>query len=284
MNPARAVTGDVSGKVCIVTGANTGIGAVTARELAHAGAHVFLACRSQERTAPVLEQIAAESANAKAEFLPLDLSDLSSVRECANAFLERDLPLHILMNNAGIAGQRGLTKDGFELAFGVNHLGHFLLTKLLLERLEESAPARIVIVSSGNHYKVDGIDLDAVRQPTKSVSGLPEYSASKLANVLHAKELARRLPPNVTTYALHPGVVASDVWRRVPWPVRSLMKLFMITNEEGARTSLYCATSPELASESGKYYDGCREKRPNRVANDESLARELWDKSEAWTS
>ncbi|MCB9579510.1 MAG: SDR family oxidoreductase [Polyangiaceae bacterium] len=272
----------MSGKVCLVTGANTGIGAVTARELAHAGAHVVLACRKKERAEPVLAEIAADGG--KADFLQLDLADLASVRSAAEGFLARDLPLHVLVNNAGLAGQRGITKDGFELAFGVNHLGHFLFTLLLLDKLKESAPARIVIVSSGNHYKAAGFDWEAVRKSTASVTGLPEYSASKLANVLFAKELTRRLPADVTTYSLHPGVVASDVWRGVPWPFRSIMKLFMVSNEEGAQTSLYCATSPELAGESGKYYDRCREKRPNRVAGDEALARELWDKSVAWTS
>lgn len=137
MNPARAVTQDMSGKVCLVTGANTGIGAVTARELAHAGAHVVLACRKKERAEPVLAEIAADGG--KADFLQLDLADLASVRSAAEGFLARDLPLHVLVNNAGLAGQRGITKDGFELAFGVNHLGHFLFTLLLLDKLKESA-------------------------------------------------------------------------------------------------------------------------------------------------
>lgn len=284
MNPAQEVTHDVSGKVCIVTGANTGIGEVTARELARAGGHVFLACRSRDKTMPVIEAIKSETDNEKVEFLSLDLASLASVRTCAEEFLARDLPLHLLINNAGLAGQRGLTKDGFELTFGVNHLGHFLFTTLLMSRIVESAPARIVNVSSKSHYQAKGIDWDALREPTRSVSGLNEYSVSKLCNVLFTKELARRLPEGVTTHALHPGVVASDVWRKVPWPIRPIIKKFMITNEEGARTTLHCATSPELSHETGLYWDAMKPRRESRLAQDEELAKELWRRSEEWVS
>jgi retinol dehydrogenase 12 len=188
-------------------------------------------------------------------------------------------------HNAGLAGARGSTKDGFELAFGTNHLGHFLLTKLLMPRLVESAPARIVNVSSKSHYRATGIDFDAVRQPTKAVTGLPEYEVSKLANVLFTKELARgRAGAGVRSYSLHPGVVATDAWREVPWPVRPLMKLFMISESDGAKTTLYCATSPEVADHDGRYYDSCREVKPSRVAEDTALAKELWDKSEEFVA
>src|SRR5262249_8802626 len=150
---------------------------------------------------------------------------------------------------------------------GINHIGPFLLTDLLLERLRASAPARIVNVSSIAHYEAPGIDWDAVRRPTGSATGMPEYRVSKLANVLHAQERARRRAGNgVTTYALHPGVIASDIWRQVPWPLRPLMKRRMDTPERGARTSVYCATAPELAGESGRYYDDCRGREPAAVA------------------
>lgn len=204
------------------------------------------------------------------------------MRACAKEFLATGDPLHILINNAGLAGQRGQTKSGFELAFGTNHLGHFLLTDLLLERLRESAPARVVTVSSMSHYDADGIDFDAVCRPTKSMTGLPEYSVSKLANLLFTEELARRLEgTGVTTYALHPGVIASDVWRGVPWPFRSVMKLFMKSVQDGAKTTLYCATSPEVADESGHYYDKSRRKEPSAVATPE-LAAVLWKRSVEW--
>jgi retinol dehydrogenase 12 len=275
----------LSGRVALVTGANTGIGLVTARELAKQGAHVFIACRSAERAQAAADEIKSASGSDKVELLSLDLGDLASVRQCARAFLERELPLHLLINNAGLAGARGRSKSGFELAFGVNHIGHFLLTQLLLERIKNSAPARIVTVASRAHYRAPGIDWDAVRQPTKTVAALPEYGVSKLANVLFSVELARRLQgTGVNTYALHPGVVGSDVWRSVPQPFRALIKLFMLSNEQGAATSLHCATSEAAAHETGLYYDTCRAVTPGRAAQDAALAAELWKRSEGWVA
>jgi NAD(P)-dependent dehydrogenase (short-subunit alcohol dehydrogenase family) len=272
---------NISGKNALVTGANTGIGKVTALELGRQGARLLLAGRSEERTKPVVDAI--RSAGGTAEFVPLDLGDLASVRSCADSLLARGEPLALLVNNAGLAGARGTTKDGFEIAFGTNHVGPYLFTRLLLPLLEKSPEARIVNVSSKAHAEARGIDWDAVRKPTASVTGLPEYQVSKLANVLFTSELARRGPAHVRTYSLHPGVVATDVWRNVPWGVRHLMKLFMITEEEGARTTLHCATSDDVATDSGRYYDKSRPREPASVARDERLARELWERSAAWT-
>lgn len=270
-------------RVALITGANTGIGRVTARELARQGVHVFVACRSAQSTQALLDEIRAIAPAAKVEWLPLDLGDFESVHLCAEAFLSRGLPLHLLINNAGIAGARGSTKGGFELAFGVNHLGHFLLTQLLIERIKSSAPARIVTVASRAHYRAPGIDWKAVREPTRSAAGLSEYCVSKLANVLFSAELGRKLKgTGVTTYSLHPGVVASDVWRTVPWPLRSLIKLFMISPEKGAVTTLYCANSANLDAETGLYYDECRVKVASKVAQNPLLAAELWKNSEDW--
>ncbi len=276
---------DLQGKTYVITGANTGIGKITARELAKRGAHVIIAARSADKTLPVIDEIKRETGNDKLEFIQLDLSDLASVRRCAEELLARNIPIHGLINNAGLAGSRGTTKDGFELTFGTNHLGHYLLTRLLLDRIKQSGPARIVNVASASHYQAKGINWDALRAKTKSRTGLPEYAVSKLSNVLFTKELARRLEgTNVTTYALHPGVVATDVWRRVPGPVRWVMKKFMVTPEEGAQTSIRCATAPELATETGRYYDrDGKERKPNKLANDEQLAKELWSKSAEWT-
>jgi NAD(P)-dependent dehydrogenase (short-subunit alcohol dehydrogenase family) len=244
---------DLSGKTYVITGANSGIGKITARELARRGAHVILACRSADKTMPVIDELKRETNNQEIEFVALDLSDLASVRRCAEELLARNIPIHGLINNAGLAGSRGTTKDGFELTFGTNHLGHYLFTRLLLDRIKQSGPARIVNVASASHYQARGIDWSALREKTKSRTGLPEYAVSKLSNVLFTKELARRLEgSNVTTYALHPGVVATDVWRRVPSPVRWMMKKFMVTPEEGAQTSIRCATAPELANETGR--------------------------------
>jgi len=274
----------MTARVAIVTGANSGIGKETAVALGKKGYKVFLACRSEARAAPVLAEINDHaSTEASAEFLALDLTSFESIRECVASFLAREIPLHALVNNAGIVA-RGTTQDGFELIFGVNHLGHFLLTHLLLDKLKASAPSRIVNVSSRSHYQAKSIDFEAVRQPTKSVSGLHEYEVSKVANVLFTRELARRLAgSNVTSYAVHPGQVATNVWRRVPWPIRSIMKAFMITSAEGARGVIRAASSAEAATEDGLYYDKIKPADPSALAKDDALAEELWQRSAAWT-
>lgn len=274
---------ELTGKVHLVTGSNTGIGRATAEALAARGAHVVLANRSEERTAPVLEAI--RYAGGSAEFLQLELDDLASVRATADRFLASGSKLHVLVNNAGLAGKHGLTKDGFELTFGTNYLGPYLLTRLLLPLLRRHAPARIVNVSSASHYQAKrGIDWEAVRRKTASTTGLPEYEVSKLAQVLFTRKLAAgEAGPGVHSYALHPGTIASDVWREVPAPARFLIKLFMRSAEEGARTSIYCASSPEVADHDGHYYDDrCKERRPSRLALDDALANELWERSDRW--
>jgi NAD(P)-dependent dehydrogenase (short-subunit alcohol dehydrogenase family) len=272
---------DLAGRTYLVTGANAGIGLATATDLAGRGARVHIACRSKAKGEAAVAAIAAQTGSDQLRLLPLDLADLASVRQSAREFLALGEPLHVLINNAGIGGQRGLTADGFELHFGVNHLGHFALTQELLPLLRASGQARIVNVASDSHYAASGIDFAGLRHKTKSMTGMREYAVSKLANVLHAQELARRLDPaEVTTYALHPGVVASEIWRRVPWPARQIVTRRMLTIEEGARTSLYCATSAEVAQSTGTFYDKCAEAEPNKVATAE-LAAELWDYSAA---
>ncbi|HEY5986425.1 MAG TPA: SDR family oxidoreductase [Streptosporangiaceae bacterium] len=276
--------GDLVERTFLVTGGNTGIGRATATELARRGGRVFVGCRSEEKGRAAAASIAAAAGNHGVAFLQLDLADLASVRRCAAEFLALGEPLHVLINNAGVGGQRGRTKDGFELAFGVNHLGHFALTTALLDRLAASAPARVVNVASDSHYQAKGVDFEALRRPTASITGSREYAVSKLCNILFTQELARRLDGSgVTTYALHPGVVASDIWRRVPWPVRPLIKRGMLSTEEGARTPVYCATSPEIAGVSGLFYHDCHERKPSRVATPE-LAQQLWERSEAWVA
>jgi NAD(P)-dependent dehydrogenase (short-subunit alcohol dehydrogenase family) len=275
---------DLEGRTFLVTGANSGIGKATALALVGRGGRVHLGCRSPEKAVSVLDEARALGGPGSAALLELDLADLASVRRAAASFLETGEPLHVLVNNAGVAGQRGQTVQGFELTFGVNHLGHFLLTDLLLDRLRAAAPARVVTVSSVAHRQASGIDFDALRRPTRSFTGLPEYAVSKLCNVLFTQELARReASTGVTTYALHPGAIGSAIWRRVPWPVEPVMKLFMRSSEEGAATSLYCATAPELGEVSGRYYDHSREKPPSRVASP-ALGAELWARSQEWTA
>jgi retinol dehydrogenase 12 len=296
-----------SPRTFLITGGNTGIGRSTSVALAADGGRVYIACRSAPAGEAAVAAIKAAAGSETVWLLPLDLASLASVRSCAASFLERDEPLHVLVNNAGIGGGRpGTTADGFELHFGVNHLGHFALTQLLLERLKASGPgARIVNVSSRAHYDAPGIDFDAVRRPG-SFTGMREYAVSKLCNVLFTQELARHLlaqprlpgqpaptdlpadpdrppgPAGVCAYAVHPGVVASDIWRRVPWPARSIIKRRMLTTEQGAKTSVYCATSPAVAGESGLYYDDCQVKEPSPVATPE-LAELLWKHSSEWT-
>jgi len=177
----------------LITGGNTGIGRATAVALARDGGRVYIACRSPESGEAAVAAIKSASGSGTVGLLPLDLASLESVRSCAASFLGRDEPLHVLVNNAGVGGQRGVTPDGFELHFGVNHLGHFALTLLLLERLKASGPdARIVNVASRAHFDAPGVDFDALRR-RGSFTGIREYGVSKLCNVLFTKELAKRI-------------------------------------------------------------------------------------------
>jgi retinol dehydrogenase 12 len=275
---------DLAGRVYLVTGANAGIGCATARELASRGGRVHLGCRSRAKGEAAVAAITAATGSDQVRLLLVDLADLASVRKAADEFLRLGEPLHVLINNAGVAGARGRTADGFEIHFGINHLGHFALTTALLPLLTESAPARIVNVASDAHYQARGIDFEGLRNRTKGMTGLPEYAVSKLCNVLFAAELARRQAgTGVSAYSLHPGVVASEIWRRVPWPARQIMTRRMLSIEQGAQTSLYCATSPEVAGESGKYYDRCRVAEPSKIATTE-LAATLWEYSARWTA
>ena len=268
----------------LITGGNTGIGLSTATALARDGGRVFIACRSATAGETAVARIKAASGSADVRLLMLDLASLSSVRACAAEFLALDEPLQVLVNNAGVGGQRGLSADGFELHFAVNHLGHFALTQLLLGRLSASGPgARVVNVSSEAHYNARGIDFAAVRRRTETFAGAREYAVSKLCNVLFTQELARRLDGTaVTCYALHPGVVASDIWRRVPRLARPFITRRMLTTEQGAVTSVYCATSSAVAGDSGLYYDKCASRPPSAAATPE-LAELLWKYSAEWT-
>lgn len=274
----------LNGKVALVTGANSGIGAVTAKELALQGYHVFLACRDADKAQQVVNEIDQQShGQAKVEFIQLDLANLDSIRACAAQFLAKKLPLNLLICNAGLAGHKGMTKSGFELTFGVCHVGHFLLTQLLTEKLIESKPARVVVVSSKAHRHAKGIDFDAVIRPTESMGALKEYAVAKLANVLFVKELGRRLyGTGVTAYAVHPGVVSTNVWRSLPKPMVKVLSRWMISPEEGAQTTLYCATKPQLSGETGMYYDNCKVTASSLTAQDIQLARLLWEKSSEW--
>lgn len=276
---------DFPGQVALITGGNVGIGRVTAIELAKKGFQVVIAGRSLERTQPVLDHITSLSVDKPALFLPLDLASLASVRACAQMFTQLNLPLHLLINNAGVAGLRGLTQDGFEMTFGINHLGHFLLTQLLLPNLQSSGPSRVVTVSSRAHKRTAGIDWDALRRPTSSWTGINEYAVSKLANLLFSAELAKRVQgTSVSTYSLHPGVVDTEIWRALPDWARPLLRLRgFLTPEQGALTTLHCALhAPQ--QESGLYYSDSQPKQPAALGQNSELAAELWKRSEVWVN
>lgn len=267
-------------RTVVITGTNTGIGRVTAQVLAEAGARVIMVNRSRERSAQVIADL--QKTGSRFELVEMDLGRLESVRHGASRILELAPRIDVLINNAGLAGSRGQTADGFELAFGVNHLGHYLLTALLWPAL--SAPqTRIVNVSSRAHYRAEGIPFDALQLKTPSSTGLSEYAVSKLANVLFTAALHRRTGGNPHIYALHPGVVATDVWRSIPAPLAWVARQFMASVEDGAQTTLHCAASNATAGESGLYYDNCKPRTPSRWAQDQALAEELWTRSAEWT-
>jgi NAD(P)-dependent dehydrogenase (short-subunit alcohol dehydrogenase family) len=260
--------------VALVTGPGSGIGRATAVGLGRAGFHVIVAGRHAQRIQPVMGDV--DAAGGSTEFVRLDLASLRSVRGAARQVVDKGRPVDVLINNAGIGlNRRGLTEDGFEVHFGINHLGHFLLTRELAPVL--SPKARVVSLASGMHHRSRGIDFERMRRPTR-VIGLAEYSTSKLAIVLFTRELARRRP-ELSSYAVHPGLVRTGI---IPSFVRALSGSSMLTPEQGADTVLWCATSDEVANESGGYYQQRTRFAPSTVAQDDVLARDLWERSEEW--
>ena len=272
------------GKVCVVTGASSGIGRVTAFGLAARGAEVVLICRNEERGVPVLEEI--ERRGGSATLLTADLSSQQQVREAAAAFRARFDRLDVLINNAGIAGwgTRLVTEDGLEATFAVNHLAPFLLTNLLLDTLKASAPSRVVTVSSAAH-KSFSLDLEDL-QGERRYSGFGAYGRSKLANILFTQELSRRLEgTGVTANCLHPGVVATGIFRNVPGWIRFILTSpLVLSPERGADTMIYLATAPELAGVSGEYFVKRKPARSSRASHDAETARRLWWASEVLTA
>jgi retinol dehydrogenase 12 len=273
----------MKGKTVLVTGANQGIGKATAIALAQQGADVVILSRNPEKGRAALDDVQAASRGGKAELLVADFASLADVRRAAAEFRAKHKRLDVLVNNAGlIVPERHLTIDGLEETFAVNHLAPFLLTTELLDLLKASAPARIVNVSSEAHRgaKMHWEDLQFANTRYKSFRA---YGQSKLANVLFTYELARRLQgTGVTANALHPGVVASGFGQTYPGYLSFLVKVarpFLLTNEEGARTSVHVASSPEVEGVSGKYFAKCRPVRSNAVSYDEASQRKLWSLS-----
>jgi NAD(P)-dependent dehydrogenase (short-subunit alcohol dehydrogenase family) len=268
----------MQGRTIVITGGNSGIGLVAARELARQGAALVLACRASDKTAAALESINAV-ASTPAINVPVDLASLESVRSLAAELLARCPRIDVLINNAGLfPASQERTADGFEMQFGVNHLSHFLLTALLRDRLIASKDARVVTVSSMLH-KRGHIDFDSFRGVAK-YSANAAYAQSKLANVLFALALARRLEgTGVTSNVLHPGGVATDITRDLPWLVRKLIGFVFISPELGAKTTLMLAADPALAGVTGAYYDQCKRADVAAVANDTALQDRLWQVS-----
>jgi NAD(P)-dependent dehydrogenase (short-subunit alcohol dehydrogenase family) len=259
--------------IALVTGPSSGIGRATAIELAKLGLHVIAAGRSEERTGVVVDAI--NSLGGSAEFLHLDLSSLDSARGAARRFVESGRRLDVLVNNAGVGGTRGETEDGFEIHFGVNHLGHFMLTHHLGPALHQHS--RIVVVSSEAHRRATGIDFDRVQHRSRAIGGLADYATSKLANILFARHLPLATPAR-NTYSLHPGVVDTNIFP----PFTRFLFRGRITPEEGAMTSVWCATSPDVTDETGLYYSRQEVREPSATAGDEALAAELWARSAQW--
>ena len=266
-------------KHILITGGNSGIGKVTALELARRGATIVLACRPGEKTDLALQEINTVSSVAAIN-LPVNLASMQSVRDLARTYLSQYDRLDVLINNAGVfPAKQHITDDGFEMQFGVNHLSHFLLTNLLLNLLKSSTPARIVTVSSMMHKKGQ-IDFGNLKGEKKYASQ-KAYGQSKLANVLFAVELAKRLQgTGVTSNVLHPGGVRTNIMRDLPWIVRKLVDLMFISPEEGAKTTVMLASEPSLAEQSGKYYHQTREAPCSALAQDEDLCHTLWQQSE----
>ncbi|XP_034561955.1 retinol dehydrogenase 12, like [Notolabrus celidotus] len=269
-------------KTVLITGANTGIGKETAIDLAKRGARIIMACRSAERGEAAVKEVIESSGNQNIVYMKLDLADSKSIREFAEA-VNRDEPkLNILLNNAGVmVCPYGKTADGFEMQIGVNHMGHFLLTYLLLDLVKKSAPARIITVSSMAHTW-GSIKLEDINSE-KSYDKKAAYSQSKLANVLFTRSLARRLEgTGVTAYSLHPGVVQTDLWRHLSGPQKAIMKMvspFTKNSSQGAQTSIYCAVEPTLDKESGGYYSDCAPANCSSAAKDDVVAQKLWELS-----
>ncbi len=276
----------VRDKTVIVTGASSGIGKVTALELAKAGAKVVMVCRPGAKAEAALAEVVRRSTSDNVELISADLSAQSSIRSCVEEFKKSHDRLDVLVNNAGLfLSDRQLTIDGFERTFAVNHLAYFLLTNLLIDMMRKSSPARIVCVAS-EAQRSGKIDFDDL-QSEKNYSGMKAYCQSKLANVLFTYELARRLKDaDVTANCLHPGVVRSGWGHEATGLFKIGLKLFspfMISPEEGAKTSIYLSVSPEVEGITGRYFSKCKPIESGQASHDVGVAQRLWESSERLT-
>lgn len=283
--------GDMTGRTAVITGGNAGIGKATAEGLARLGARVVITSRNPERGRQAVDDIRRTSGNGSIEGVHLDLASLASVRACANELTERLDAIHVLdLNAGGVLSRRQLTEDNLETQFQANHLGHFLLTGLLLDRLKQSAPARIVVLSSGSHAQARrGLDFDDLQWERRPYRAMEVYGATKLMNLYFTYELARRLNGiGITVNALHPGFVGTEFGhggdtRWLTFGIR-IARPFARSPHKGAQTAVWLASSPEVEATTGKYFFDCREKEPSMAARDVEGAQRLWQISESMVS
>jgi len=285
--PKVRSTARLDGKTVVITGANTGIGKVTALDLSKRGAKVVMLCRNVEKAEAAAEEI-RKATEGEVVVHKLDLASLASVRECAEQLGNSLEKIDILINNAGImACPEMRTTEGFEMQIGTNHFGHFLLTNLLMPLLKKAAPtARIVNVSSLAHTRGQ-MQWDDINWKETPYNAIQAYGQSKLANILFTKELARKGEGSgVNAYALHPGVINTELGRHLQdtfGPLVMLWKVampFIKTPESGANTTIYCAVEESIADHNGRYYSDCKEKQPAPQAENIEDAKKLWDLSE----
>jgi NAD(P)-dependent dehydrogenase (short-subunit alcohol dehydrogenase family) len=279
---------DLSGKVCVITGASSGLGRESARALAAAGAHVVLTARNQDALAQTAQWIGAEAPDARISTVPLDLTALAGVRAAASAIRDIAPAIHVLMNNAGVMFTPfGRTDDGFEIQVGTNHFGHFELTRLLVPELAAAGNARIVILSSGGHVMGD-VDFDDPNWERREYDKFVAYGASKTANILHAVEGDRRLRGlGIRAYAVHPGTVATSLARYMSKSDFSQLRKYadghldFVMAENGAATQVWAAVSPQLANRGGLYLEDCGvSEAVAPYACDEQRAADWWELSE----
>lgn len=269
-------------KIIVITGANSGIGKATAIALAKQGATIVMACRDAERANAAIIEVLSASPNQTVEIMPLDLASIDSINAFAERFQKKYDRLDVLINNAGLVPiKKELTKDGFEMQMGVNHIGHFLLTTLLIPQLTAAKQSRVVTVASMIH-NIGKIDFNSF-YGERSYNTLVAYGQSKLANVLFTRELARRYASSgITAYCLHPGGVGTNIMGRgiVPRTVYRLIGGFM-SPARGAKTSIYLASTPNIESLSGSYFNEfCKVKKGSKLSRDYALAERLWEASE----
>jgi NAD(P)-dependent dehydrogenase (short-subunit alcohol dehydrogenase family) len=279
------MAGSILGKTVLVTGASSGLGLEASAKFASLGAELVLVARDRRRGEAAVATVKKRSGSNAVLLRLCDFASLTQIRGLAADLIANRSKLHILVNNAGsVNAQRGVSEDGIERTFAVNHLGPFLLTNLLLDLLKRSAPARVITVASIAQARGD-MPFDDLQFDHGGYTIMRAYARSKLANVLFTRELARRLAGSgVTANCLHPGAVATNIWSHAPWYARPLLavaKLFMISAEQGADAIVYLATSPDVEGLSGDYYESTRRVAPSPIAQDEATATRLWERSAA---